>query len=146
MKTKLFDYIERDNFVYNLSGLTKLICFLFLTFASMYAYDIRIILGMMVFSFVMLKISQIRFEQIKLMLIYVLIFLILNFVLTYLFSPQYGTEIYGTKHVLWQGVGRYNFTSEQLLYQVTKTLNMHRSYRLESFSYLPPIRVSLHPR
>ena len=122
MKTKLFDYVERDNFVYNLSGLTKLLCFLFLTFTSMYAYDIRIILVMMVFSFIMLKISQIRFEQIRLMIIYVLIFLLLNFVLTYLFSPQYGTEIYGTSHVLIKGVGRFNLTEEQLLYQVTKTM------------------------
>ncbi len=122
MKTKLFDYVERDNFVYNLSGLTKLLCFLFLTFTSMYAYDIRIILVMMVFSFIMLKISQIRFEQIRLMIVYVLIFLLLNFVLTYLFSPQYGTEIYGTSHILIKGVGRFNLTEEQLLYQITKTM------------------------
>ena len=42
MKSKLFDYVERDNFIYNLSGVTKLLGFLFLTFGSMYAYDIRI--------------------------------------------------------------------------------------------------------
>ena len=28
MKDKLFDYVERDNWVFNLSGVTKLICFL----------------------------------------------------------------------------------------------------------------------
>ena len=28
MKAKLFDYIEKDNFVFNLSGVTKLLCFL----------------------------------------------------------------------------------------------------------------------
>ncbi|MBO6215656.1 MAG: energy-coupling factor transporter transmembrane protein EcfT [Lachnospiraceae bacterium] len=122
MKTKLFDYVERDNFVYNLSGLTKLLCFLFLTFASMYAYDIRTIVVMMAFSFVMLKISEIRLSQIRLMIIYVAIFLALNFILTYIFNPQYGTEVYGTSHILFEGVGNYNITEEQVLYQITKTL------------------------
>lgn len=122
MKSKLFDYVEKDNFVYNLSGLTKLLCFIFLTAAAMYAYDIRIILVMMVFSFVMFKISDIRFSQIKLMLLYVLIFLVLNFILTYLFSPSYGTEVYGTTHELYHMTNRYVITQEQLLYQTTKTL------------------------
>ena len=31
MKSKLFDYVERDNFVFNLSGMTKLVCFLIAT-------------------------------------------------------------------------------------------------------------------
>ena len=39
MKTKLFDYVERDNYVFNLSGMTKLICFLILTFTVMFSYD-----------------------------------------------------------------------------------------------------------
>lgn len=122
MKAKLFDYVERDNFVYNLSGVTKLLCFLFFTFAAMYAYDIRIEILIMVFSFAILKLSEIKFSQIKTMLYYVLVFLILNFVLTYLFSPQYGTEIYGTSHELFAIAGRYNFTEEQLLYQMTKLI------------------------
>ena len=122
MKTKLFDYVERDNFVYNLSGVTKLLCFLFFTFAAMYSYDIRIEILIMVFSFVILKMSGIRFSQIKTMLYYVLVFLVLNFLLTYLFSPQYGTEVYGTYHELFKIAGRYTISEEQLLYQMTKLI------------------------
>ena len=44
MKAKLFDYIDRDNYIYNLSGLTKLIAFICLTFSVMFSYDIRYIL------------------------------------------------------------------------------------------------------
>lgn len=66
MKTKLFDYIERDNFVYNLSGVTKLLCFLLLSFAVMLTYDIRSVILILVFSFVMLHISGIRLSQVKL--------------------------------------------------------------------------------
>lgn len=122
MKSKLFDYTERDNFIYNLSGLTKLICFFFLTFAVMFSYDIRCILGVMALSLIFFKISEITFQQVKIMVIYVIIFLSLNFLLTYLFDPQYGVSIYGTYHEIFRFNARYTVTLEQLLYQVTKTL------------------------
>ena len=50
MKSKLFDYIDRDNFVYNLSGLTKLLAFVCFTFSVMFSYDIRYILFVLVLS------------------------------------------------------------------------------------------------
>ncbi len=120
MKAKLFDYIDRDNFIYNLSGLTKLVCFICMTFSVMFSYDIRYILFVMVLSVVFFKMSEISFKQIKLMTIYVIIFLAMNFILTFIFSPQYGVEIYGTKHEIFSIAGRYVLTQEQLLYQVTK--------------------------
>ena len=120
MKAKLFDYIEKDNFVFNLSGMTKLLCFLILTFTVMYSYDVRVILVILAFSFWILHVSEIKFSQIKIMLYYVLVFIAINFVLTFLFSPQYGVELYGTKHVLFSITDRYTVTAEQLLYQGTK--------------------------
>ena len=120
MKAKLFDYIEKDNFVFNLSGMTKLLCFLILTFTVMYSYDVRVILAILVFSFWILHVSEIKFSQIKIMLYYVLVFIAINFVLTFLFSPQYGVELYGTKHALFSITERYTVTAEQLLYQGTK--------------------------
>lgn len=122
MKAKLFDYIERDNFIYRLSGLTKLVGFFFMTFAVMFSYDIRFISCVFVFSFILIRMADITFSQIRIMLIYVIIFLAINFVLTFLFSPLYGTEIYGTRHDLFSFGGRYVLTEEQLLYQITKTL------------------------
>ena len=120
MKAKLFDYIEKDNFVFDLSGMTKLLCFLILTFTVMYSYDVRVILVILAFSFWVLHLSEIKFSQIKIMLYYVLVFIAINFVLTFLFSPQYGVELYGTKHVLFSITDRYTVTAEQLLYQGTK--------------------------
>ncbi len=121
MKAKLFDYIDRDNFIFNLSGLTKLLCFIFMTFAVMFSYDIRYILFVMAVSAVLFKASGLQFKQIKVMLIYVIIFLVLNFLLTFIFNPAYGTEIYGTRHELFFITERYVVTQEQLLYQITKT-------------------------
>ena len=120
MKNKLFSYNLVDTPIHRLSGLTKLISFLFLTFAVMFSYDIRVILAVMAFSFYILRISQIKFSQIKLMIIYVGAFLITNAIITYLFSPEEGVEIYGTRHEVFHILGRYTLTLEQLLYQVTK--------------------------
>ncbi len=122
MKIKLFSYNVIDTPIHRLSGLTKLACFLLLTFAVMFSYDIRFILFVMLFSFIILKVSKIKFSQIKLMIIYVLIFLITNAILTFLFEPEYGVSIYGTRHEVLRIFGRYNLTQEQLLYQTTKVL------------------------
>ena len=120
MKAKLFDYVDRDNFIFNLSGLTKLVCFICMTFSVMFSYDIRYILFVMALSVIIFKVSELQFKQIKLMMIYVIIFLLMNFFLTYLFSPEYCTEIYGTTHEIFRFCARYTVTLEQLLYQVTK--------------------------
>ncbi|MFI3212457.1 MAG: energy-coupling factor transporter transmembrane component T [Eubacteriales bacterium] len=120
MKSKLFDYVERDNMIFNLSGLTKLICFILLTFSVMFTYDIRSISFILVFSFTVLRASGITFSQIKVMMYYVVAFLIMNFVLTFIFEPQYGVSIYGTSHEIFRFNSYFIVTQEQLLYQVTK--------------------------
>ncbi len=119
-KAKLFSYDTVDSPIHRLSGLTKLICFLLLTFAVMYSYDIRVILLMMVFSIYIIKISKIKFSQIKLMVIYVLIFVLTNAIISFFFAPEMGVEIYGTRHPIVKLYGRFALTQEQLLYSVTK--------------------------
>ena len=63
MKTKLFDYIDRDNFIYNLSGLTKLVAFICLTFSVMFSYDIRYIIFVLVLSFCFFKYQRSVFAR-----------------------------------------------------------------------------------
>lgn len=111
-----------DTFIHRLSGLTKLLGFLLLTFAVMFSYDIRIVFFIMVFSLFILKASKIKFSQIKLMVYYVIGFIVLNAILTFLFSPEEGVGIYGTRHEILHIFGRYSLTQEQLFYQATKVL------------------------
>lgn len=120
MKIKLFTYNKDKTFIHDLSGLTKLICFLFLTFAVMFSYDIRVILGVMLFSVIVFRISKIKFSQIKLMVIYVAVFIISNAVISFFFAPEYGVEIYGTRHVIVDLTKNTALTYEQLFFQVTK--------------------------
>jgi len=119
-KIKLFSYDRLNTPIHRLSGLTKLICFLFLTFAVMYSYDIRVILLVMAFSIVIMIISKIKFSQIRLMILYVLIFVLTNAVISFLFSPEMGVELLGSRHVIAPLPGKHDLTQEQLLYSITK--------------------------
>lgn len=119
-KVKLFSYGVLNTPIHRLSGLTKLICFLFLTFAVMYSYDLRVILAIMVFSVYLLSISKIKFRQIRAMVLYVAIFILTNAIISFLFSPEMGVEIYGTRHNILKLYGGMYLTQEQLFYSVTK--------------------------
>lgn len=119
-KIKLFSYNTVDTPIHRLSGLTKLICFLLLTFAVMFSYDLRVILGVMAFSIAVLVLSKIRYSQIRLMILYVLIFVLTNAVISFFFSPEEGVRIYGTRHDIADLYGGYKLTWEQIFYQVTK--------------------------
>ena len=106
MKARLFSYNYINTYVHRLSGLTKLICFLFLTFAAMFSFDVRVILFIMAFSAMIMSVSRIQFRQIRVMVYYVLVFLLINAILTFFFAPEYGVTIYGTRHVLATLFGR----------------------------------------
>ncbi len=122
MNKKLFDYVERHNFIYDLSGVTKFLCFMIAGAAVMFTYDIRVMVLVFAVSVFAFFLSQITFQQIRLMVIYVAIFMAMNIVLTFLFSPQYGVEIYGTKHVIFTITERYTLTWEQVMYQGSKVM------------------------
>jgi energy-coupling factor transport system permease protein len=121
-KTKLFSYDLLDTIIHRLSGLTKLICFLFLTFAVMYTYDVRVILLIMAFSIYLLWLSKIKFRQIRTMVLYVVIFILTNAIISFLFSPEMGVEIYGTRHNIAKLYGKFYLTQEQIFYSVTKMI------------------------
>jgi energy-coupling factor transport system permease protein len=56
------------------------------------------------------------------MIIYVGSFVVFNIFMTYFFAPEYGVELYGTRHELIRFFGSYSITLEQLLYQGTKVM------------------------
>ena len=116
----VLNYLPRKSFVHSLTGTTKLAFFLLFTFASMITYDTRVLIGLMVVSFAAFKASRIKLQEVRFMLV----FLILNNVFIYLFSPEQGVEIYGTRHVIVTLFWRHTITWEQLFY----TLNISLMY------------------
>lgn len=115
--TNLFNYIDRESPIHRLTGATKFVCLLLWSFAAMTTYDTRMLVGIAVMSFVLLKFSKIRWKDISFMMGFTAVFLCINTIMQYLFSPQHGVELYGTCHYLFGVSGRYAPTAEQLFYQ-----------------------------
>lgn len=118
----VLNYLPRKSVVHELTGTTKLAFFLLFTFASMITYDTRVLVGLMLVSFAAFKISNIRLKEVRFMLIFMLVFLLLNNLFIFLFNPDQGTEIYGTRHVLLHLFWRYDVTAEQLFYMLNISL------------------------
>ncbi|MCC3358098.1 energy-coupling factor transporter transmembrane component T family protein [Bacillus sp. REN16] len=122
MAVEMLSYIERKSPVHQLTGATKLICFILWSSAAMLTYDTRILLFLFGFSIIIFLVSKIQLKEISFVLLFILFFLLINNLAIYAFSPQEGVKIYGTSHVLVEFVGRYNITLEQLFYQFNITL------------------------
>lgn len=122
MAVEMLSYIERKSPIHQLTGVTKLICFILWSTAAMLTYDTRILVFLFVLSVWIFIVSKIKVSEISFVLIFILVFLFLNNIAIYVFSPQEGVKIYGTSHVLYEIVGRYNLTLEQIFYQTNITL------------------------
>lgn len=118
MNDKILGYIENDTIIHRLSGTTKLICFLLLSIIVMTSYDTRFLLFVTIFSIVLFKIAEIPWEAVSFVVKFVLVFAILNILAIYIFEPEYGVKLYGSRSVIKDGWGRYSLTKEQLFYEL----------------------------
>lgn len=115
---KILSYEEKDTWIHRLSGVTKLIFFLLWCLTSMLTYDTRVLVVMLIFSLVVFKISKTEWKQVGAVFKLIMVFLAFNVFVIYIFSPDQGTAIYGTKTVLFHIAGRYDVTVEQLFYEL----------------------------
>ena len=118
----VLNYLPRKSVVHQLTGTTKLAFFLLFTFASMITYNTWVLLGLMVVSFVSFKLSRIKIKEVSFMLVFMLVFLLLNDLFIFLFDPNQGTTLYGTRTVLCHLFWRYDITAEQLFYMFNISL------------------------
>ncbi|MCR5760560.1 MAG: energy-coupling factor transporter transmembrane protein EcfT [Sphaerochaetaceae bacterium] len=118
----IFNYIEKKSPVHKLTGATKLLCLLIWSLAAMTSFDTRLLAVMPVLAFILFFVSKIKFSEVKVMFYFTFIFMVLNNLLIFLFSPEHGTTIYGTRTVLFTIFWRYVVTAEQLFYQLNVIL------------------------
>ncbi|MBP3522440.1 MAG: energy-coupling factor transporter transmembrane protein EcfT [Clostridia bacterium] len=118
----VLNYLPRRSVVHDLTGTTKLAFFLLFTFAGMLTYDTRVLLGLLLVSLLAFRASRIRVREVRFMLVFMLVFLLMNNFFVFLFNPNQGTEIYGTRHVLLNLPGRFAVTAEELFYLLNITL------------------------
>lgn len=122
MNAKLLAYIDIDSPIHRLTGSTKLICFLLWSITAMLSYDTRVLVSMLILSFVIFKISKVDFKDIAFVFYFILVFLLFNNLAVFFFSPLEGVAIYGTQHNLVKLIGPYVITTEQLFYQFNMTV------------------------
>ena len=120
--TNLFNYIDRPSPIHKLTGASKLFGLILWSLGAMSGFHTPFLAVLTVGALVLFKASKIRVKDISFMLGATLVFLVLNNLLIYLFSPEHGVEIYGSRTVLLEGIGRYTITAEQLFYHLNVVL------------------------
>ena len=117
-----FGYIPRSSLVHNLTGASKLLLTLALSISAMITFDTRYLVFAILISMNFLRISKMRLYELKSILIFIFIFMIINNIAIFLFAPEQGVLIYGTRHEFIRISQRYAITSEQLFYQLNVSL------------------------
>lgn len=120
--TNLFNYIDRPSPIHRLTGASKLVCLVAWTVAVMTSFHTPLLLLLTAASFILFRVAKLRVKDISFMLGIMLVYIVLNNVLIFLFSPEHGTSIYGTRTVLFHIAGPYVVTAEQLFYHLNVIL------------------------
>lgn len=121
MKNNLFGYDHNNTWIHQLTGTSKLIFFLLVSVIAMMSYDYRFILIVLLISGWGFIQSQIKWHQIRLVVKLIMAFAGLNLLMVFIFSPEHGVTLYGTRHVIWH-LGYFTLTQEQLFYEFNLAL------------------------
>lgn len=122
MTSPVLGYIDRPGPLHTLSGVSKLVLSLGVVVGSMIGFDVRYLAAVSVGSLVLWGLSRVRLRDLAVVLWLILIFMVLNNLGIFLFAPGYGTELFGTRHLLLDGPWHWDVTAEQLFYQLAVTL------------------------
>ena len=123
-KVAVLSYIKRKSPVHDLVGTTKLIFFLAWSVAVMVTYDTRVLVCCLIGSFAIFKLSKVKIKEISFVLGLAAVFLLMNNLFVYLFSPEYGVDLYGSRTLLFTIAGRYTITAQQLFYHLNMTMKV----------------------
>ena len=118
----LFNYIDRPSAIHRLTGACKLLCLVTWTLAAMTSFYTPLLIVLTAASFLLFRCAKLRVKDISFMVGLMLIYIVINNVLIFLFSPDHGTNIYGTQTVLFKLFGPYVVTAEQLFYHLNVIL------------------------
>lgn len=115
--SNLFGFDGGDTWLHHLSGATKMLAFVGISIIAMASYDLRFTAAIMVMSLILFYQAKIKWSQVSLVVKIITAFSLLNLITVYLFSPEYGVQLYGSRHLL-LGSGYLTVTSEQLFYEL----------------------------
>ena len=129
--TNLFNYIDRPSPIHRLSGASKLVCLLLWSVAAMTSFYTPLLVALTVLALIFFRMAKLRLKDVSFTVGIMLVYVALNNVLIFLFSPDHGVELYGSRTVLLPLPGRYSLTAEQLFY--------HLNVILKNACTIPPV-------
>lgn len=112
---------QRGRWVTRLTGMTKILVLLSLSVIGMVSYDTWYLLALTVFAILFYQSAHLKWHQVRGLLYAIAAFTALNLVLVYVFNPAYGSQIYGSSHVI-IGQGFFVVTWEELFYLLNMLL------------------------
>lgn len=118
----IFNYINHKSPIHSLTGASKLIVLILWSLSAMTTFDTRLLIVLPVISIILFFISGIKYKDVSFVINFTFAFMVLNNILIFLLSPEHGVSIYGTRHVIWNGIGKWVVTKEQLFYQLNVIL------------------------
>ena len=80
--SRILKYEQKNTWIDELTGVTKLLFFLLWSIVSMITYDTRVLLVMLLFSVVIFKMSEISWKQVGTVFKFILLFLCLNLIVS----------------------------------------------------------------
>ena len=115
-------YIKKDSPIHRLTGSTKFIFFLLWSFAAMITYDTRVLVSMFFIGVIFFKMSKLSWKDIRFAVLFMAWLIAVNIIALFLFSPEQGVNIYGTRteivHLFW----RYSIIAEEMFYLFNFTM------------------------
>lgn len=118
----LFNYIERPSIIHRMTGASKLAALLLWSLAAMLGFHTPMLAAMTAAALLLFRISKIRIREVGFMLGFTFVFMLMNNLLIFLFSPEHGVSIYGSRTLLFTIAGPYVVTAEQLFYHLNVAL------------------------
>ena len=118
----LFNYIDRPSPIHRLTGASKLLCLIAWSLAAMTTFYTPLLVLLTVLSFVLFRVAKLKVKDISFMLALMAVYIVMNNLLIFLFSPDHGEGIYGSKTVLFHLFGPYDVTAQQLFYHLNVIL------------------------
>ncbi len=119
---RIFNYIERNSPIHRLTGASKFAVLVLWSIAAMTTFCTPFLVVLTVFGLILFSISKIRIREVGAMLAITMAVMLLNNILIYVFAPEQGVSIYGSRDLLFTIVGRYTVTKQQLLYHANVIL------------------------
>lgn len=125
----VLSYVEKESVIHRMTGTTKLLFFMLWSIGAMITYDTRVLVGMFLIGCLLFKMSKLKWSEIRFALVFMFVLIIVNLIGIFIFSPEQGVAIYGTRHEIVHLFWRYSITWEQLFYQF--------NFMMKYFSVIP---------